>query len=68
MSRAPSLTSTVITAIEALLADMAPATYVGTDKEPAVKYLTLLAQHYWSPEATKARQKAAELVSRHRGR
>lgn len=63
--RAPSLTDTVVTSIEALLGDL-PAGYIGTDKEDAIRYLTKLVEHHWSPTAVQRRAAAVVFTQKHR--
>ena len=57
MSRAPLLTSKVISSLEEILADFKPADYLGTDKEAGIKYLTALAKHSHNPKTLAARRK-----------
>lgn len=59
MSRAPQLTKNVISSIHNLLDTMAPADYLGTDKEAGVVYLTALLRHVEDPGTKAKRQSAA---------
>lgn len=57
--RAPQLNNGVVDSLAALLAGMQPVDYLGTDKEPAVKYLAALVQHYRLPASIAKREAIA---------
>lgn len=65
MPRAPFLTSNVVTSLEHLLNDMAPSTYLGTEKELGVKYLNDLVHHCRNPDIVAKRKKSVVRAQTH---
>lgn len=64
--RAPTLSPKIVDSLEALLAEIPAAAFLGTNKEVGVKFLDDFVKAYRSPEAVARRAKAAALTRRQR--
>lgn len=66
MPRAPLLTRKIVDSIDKMLTDLPPVDYLGTAKEPGVKYLNALIKHFRNPAIVAKRQKNVARTKAHK--